>query len=116
MKYLKVHEFLRVIRTIVVTVKVDWGQETIQEILPELIEHVEITLQEPGCEDFLFVIDFSNPDIVIATEVYNDSSALEDHFKTAQWDRFSGVMEKYPPRNIDMKTYEAFETRHALDD
>ena len=30
---------------IVVTVKVDWGQETIQEILPELKRHVEITLQ-----------------------------------------------------------------------
>ena len=101
---------------IVVTVKVDWGQETIQEILPELKKHVEITLQEPGCNDFLFAIDVCNPDIVIATEVYNDNSALKDHLKTAQWDRFSGVMEKYPPRNIDMKTYEAFETRHALDD
>ena len=101
---------------IVVTVKVDWGNETIQEILPELRKHVEITLQEPGCDDFLFAIDVNNPDIVTATEVYSDYSALEDHFKTAQWDRFSGVMEKYPPRNIDMKTYEAFETRHALDD
>ena len=66
--------------------------------------------------DFLFAIDVSNPDIVIATEVYNDYSALEDHFKTAQWDHFSGVMEEYPPRNLDMKTYEAFETKHALDD
>ena len=101
---------------IVVTVNVDWGEETIQEILPELKKHVEITLQEPGCDDFLFAIDVSTPDIVIATEVCNDSAALEDHFKTAQWDHFSGVMEKYPPRNLDMKTYEAFETRHALDD
>ena len=33
---------------IVVTVKVDWGEETIQEILPELKKHVEITLQEPA--------------------------------------------------------------------
>ena len=101
---------------IVVTVKVNWGQETIQEILPELKKHVETTLQEPGCDDFLFAIDVNNPDIVIATEVYNDYSALEDHSKTAQWDHFSGVMEKYPPRKLDMKTYEAFETRHVLDD
>ena len=57
---------------IVVTVKVDWGQETIQEILPELWKHVEITLQEPGCVDFFFAIDVNNPDIVIATEVYKD--------------------------------------------
>ena len=45
---------------IVVTVKVDWGQETIQEILPELKKHVEITLQEPGCDDFLFAVDVNN--------------------------------------------------------
>ena len=38
---------------IVVTVKVDWGQETIQQILPELKKHVEITLKEPACDDFL---------------------------------------------------------------
>ena len=29
---------------IVVTAKVDWGQETIQKILPELKKHAEITL------------------------------------------------------------------------
>ena len=61
---------------IVVTVKVDWGQETIQEILPE----------------------------------------LKKHFKTEQWGHFSGIMEKYPPRSIDVKTYDASETKHALDD
>lgn len=37
---------------IVVTVKVDWGQETIQEILPELKKHVEITLQSYCCCSF----------------------------------------------------------------
>ena len=63
---------------IVVTVKVDWGQETIQEILPELKKHVEITLQEPGCDDFLFAVDVNNPDIVVATEVYKDYPAHED--------------------------------------
>ena len=45
---------------IAVTVKVDWGQETIQKILPELKKHVEITLQEPGCDDFLFAVDVTN--------------------------------------------------------
>ena len=88
---------------IVVTVKVDWGQQTIQEILPELRKHVEITLQEPGCDDFLFAIDVNNPDLVVATEVYKDYPAHEDHFKTAQWGHFSGIMEKYPPRSIDVE-------------
>ena len=117
---------------IVVTVKVDWGQETIQEILHELKIHVAITLEEPACDDFLFDVDISlqeagcvevlfavdvnNPDIVVATEVYKDYPAHEDHFKTAQWGHFSGIMEKYPPRSIDVKTYDASETKHALDD
>jgi quinol monooxygenase YgiN len=114
--YFGVREFQWKAEMIVVTVKVDWGQETIQEILPELKKHVEVTLQEPGCEDFLFAIDVNNPDIVVATEVYKDYPAHEDHFKTAQWGHFSGIMEKYPPRSIDVKTYDASETRHALDD
>ena len=54
---------------IVVTVKVDWGQETIQELLPELRKHGEITLQEQGWDDFLCAIDVNNPDIVVATEI-----------------------------------------------
>ena len=116
MGYFGVREFQWKAEMIVVTVKVDWGQETIQEILPELKKHVEVTLQEPGCEDFLFAIDVNNPDIVVATEVYKDYPAHEDHFKTAQWGYFSGIMEKYPPRSIDVKTYDASETRHALDD
>ena len=114
--YFGVREFPWKAEMIVVTVKVDWGHETIQEILPELRKHVEITLQEPGCDDFLFAVDVNNPDIVVATEVYKDYPAHEDHFKTAQWGHFSGIMEKYPPRSIDVKTYDASETKHALDD
>ena len=101
---------------IVVTVKVDWGQETIQEILHELTKPVEVTLQEPGDDDFLFAVDVNNPNISVATEVYRDYPAHEDHFKTAQWEHFSAVMEKYPPRSLDVKTYHASETRHAPDD
>ena len=58
----------------------------------------------------------NNPDIVVATEVYKDYPAHQDHFKTAQWGHFNGIMEKYPPRSIDVKTYDASETKHALDD
>ena len=78
---------------IVVTVKVDWGREIIQKILPELKKHAKITLQEPGCDEFSFAIDVNDPDIVVATEVYTDYPAHKDHFKTAQWGHFSGVME-----------------------
>ena len=62
MGYFGVREFPWKAEMIVVTVKVDWGQETIQEILPELKKHVEITLQEPGCDDFLFAVDVNNPE------------------------------------------------------
>ena len=52
---------------IVVTVKVDWGQETIFRILPELEKHLEVTLQQLGCDDFLLAVDAKNPSIVAAT-------------------------------------------------
>ena len=69
-----------------------------------------------GCDEFLFAVDVNNPDIGVATEVYQDYLTHEDYFKTAQWGHFSGIMEKYPPRSIDVKTYAASETKPALDD
>ena len=104
------------VEMIVVTAKVDWGQGTIQEIVPELKKYGEITLQEPDCDDFQFAIDVKNPDIVVATEVYKDYPAHGDHFSTPQWEHFSGVMQKYRPCSIDVGTYDASETKHALDD
>ena len=41
---------------IVVTVKVDWGREIIQKILPELKKYGQITLQEPDCDDISFAL------------------------------------------------------------
>ena len=58
----------------------------------------------------------NNPDIVVATEVHQDYLTHEDHFKTAQWGHFSGMMVKYPPRSIYVKTYDASETKYSLDD
>ena len=69
-----------------------------------------------GCDDFLFAVDVNNPDIVVAAEVHKDHPAHEDHFKTAQWGYFSGIMENYPPRSIDVKTYDASQTKYSLDD
>ncbi|MEC8644313.1 MAG: antibiotic biosynthesis monooxygenase [Pseudomonadota bacterium] len=100
---------------VVVTCTIDWGTDVIEKILPELKKHTEVVLEEAGCQEFSFAIDIENPDIVIATERYTDYKAHEDHFKTKQWEHFSGVMEKYPPRNIEVKTYEAREVPHALD-
>ena len=57
-----------------------------------------------GNDDFLFTVDVNEPDIVVATEVNKDYPAHKDHFKTAQWEHFSGILEKYTPRSIDVKT------------
>ena len=68
-----------------------------------------------GCDDFLFVVDVDKPDIVVATEFCKDNPAQEDHLTTEQWGHSSGIMEKYPPLSIDVKTYDGSETKHALD-
>ena len=100
---------------VVVICTINWGREAIEKILPELKRHTEIVLQEKGCQEFGFAIDIENPDVVIATERYADYDAHEEHFKTEQWKHFSGVMEAFPPRSIEVKTYEATEIPHALD-
>ena len=91
------------------------GGKTIEKILPELKRHTEAVLKEKGCLEFSFAVDIQNPDVVIATERYLDYQAHEDHFKTKQWEHFSAVMDEFPPRSIEVKTYEAREVPHALD-
>mgnify|MGYP001161106540 FL=1 len=102
-------------KTIVVNVEMDWGKENIQEIYAILQNHVEITLAEEGCEEFNFAIDINNPNIIRATEVWTNMKALENHFKTEYWDYFNSIMEKYPPKNIIVNTYETKKISHPLD-
>ena len=67
-------------------------------------KNVETAPQESGCCDFRFAVDVNNPNVVLATKVYKDYPAQEDHFKTAGWKQFSAVIGKYPPRIIDVNT------------
>lgn len=102
-------------KTIVVNVEVDWGEENIQEIYEILQNHVEITLTEEGCEEFNFAIDINNPNIIRATEVWTNMKSLENHFKTENFYYFNSIMEKYPPKNIIVNTYETKKISHPLD-
>lgn len=102
-------------KTILVNVEVDWGKENIQEIYEILQNHVDTTRSEEGCEEFTFAVDINNPNILKATEVWTNMQALENHFKTENYKNFNSIMEKYPPKNIIVNTYEIKKISHPLD-
>ena len=102
-------------RSIVVNAEVDWGKENIHEIFQIPQKHVEVTLSEEGCEEFSFAVDINNPNIIRATEVWSNMQVLESHFKTENWVYFNSIMEKYPPKNIIVNTYETKKISHPLD-
>ncbi|MDA7595610.1 antibiotic biosynthesis monooxygenase [Luminiphilus sp.] len=102
-------------KTILVNVEVDWGTENIQEIYEILQSHVDTTRREEGCEEFTFSVDINNPNILKATEVWTNMQALENHFKTENYKNFNSIMEKYPPKNITVNTYEIKKVLHPLD-
>ena len=101
--------------SIVVNVEIDWGKEIIKEIYSILQKHVEITKKEYGCEELTFSIDVNNPNIIRATELWTNMNVLEDHFKTKYWEYFNSIMEKYPPKNIIVNTYDVEKIKHPLD-
>ena len=102
-------------KTILVNVEVDWGTENIQEIYEILQSHVDTTRSEEGCEEFTFSVDINNPNILKATEVWTNMQDLENHFKTENYKNFNSIMEKYPPKNITVNTYEIKKVLHPLD-
>ena len=42
-------------------------------------------------------------------------NVLEDHFKTKYWEYFNSIMEKYPPKNIIVNSYNVEKIKHPLD-
>ena len=57
----------------------------------------------------------NNPNIIRATEVWTNMKSLENHFKTENFYYFNSIMEKYPPKNIIINTYETKKISHPLD-
>jgi len=64
---------------------------------------------EPGCLDYVFASEVSDPTIVRIVEKWESPEALRAHFATPHMAAFQAAMQKDPPAGMELKVYEVRE-------
>jgi quinol monooxygenase YgiN len=60
---------------------------------------------EPGCFEYAFATDVSDPTIVRIVERWESLEALRAHFATPHMAAFQAAMQKDPPAGMELKAY-----------
>jgi quinol monooxygenase YgiN len=94
---------------VVVNAIVRTTQEAIDALRDALATMEAASRAEPGCEDYTFSVEVSDPRALRITEKWRDVTALRAHMETAHMAEFQQVMGAYPPESLEVTCYEAKE-------
>lgn len=64
---------------------------------------------EPGCDDYTFCVELSDPGTLRIVEKWQTLEALMEHMGTAHMAEFQQAIGAHPPTSMDMKFYEVKE-------
>jgi quinol monooxygenase YgiN len=64
---------------------------------------------EPGCFDYAFATDVSDPGVMRIVERWESAEALRAHFATPHMAGFQAAMQQDPPAGMEVKVYEVKE-------
>ena len=65
--------------------------------------------REPGCNDYTFSVETSNPNIIRVTEQWENMAALAAHFAEPHMAAFQQALAANPPKSVNATFYEATE-------
>jgi quinol monooxygenase YgiN len=61
---------------------------------------------EPGCVDYTFCTEISNPNVIRVVELWDNMDAVAAHFATPHMATFQAAMAAHPPKGVTAKVYE----------
>ena len=93
---------------ITVNAILETNSSNIAKIKSAIKEMEKETLNEKGCQDYVFSVELNNPNILRITERWDRMEDLEEHFKTPHMIQFQSVLEKNP---VDKTTAYFYESR-----
>ena len=64
------------------------------------------TIAEPGCFEYTFCTEISNPTVIRVIELWQDMEALAAHFATPHMATFQAAMAANPPKGMEAKVFE----------
>ena len=64
---------------------------------------------EPGCLDYTFSVELSDPVMIRITEKWDSVESLQAHFGMPHMADFQAAMGEHPPESMDVSFYEVQE-------
>lgn len=94
---------------IVINAKITADQATVAALAEAIGKMERASLEEPGCSEYCFSVEVSNPSVFRITERWNSVEDLKAHFATPHMAEFQAAMAANPSQGTEIHCYEAEE-------
>ncbi len=91
---------------LIVAAKVTLGPDAIEKLTPLAQKMAVETLKEPGCIEYAFSVDLSDPNLVRIFEKWESQAALDNHFTTPHMAEFQAGLADADVRGVEAKIYD----------
>ena len=91
---------------LIVAAKVTLGPDAIKTLTPLAQKMAVETLKEPGCIEYAFSVDLSDPNLVRIFEKWESQEALDNHFTTPHMGEFQAGLAEADVRGVEAKIYD----------
>jgi quinol monooxygenase YgiN len=91
---------------IVVLAQVESSVESIETIRGALVEMEKASRAEPGCHDYTFCQEISDPTRLRIVEIWESMDVLSEHFATPPMAKFRETLAGAPPKSMEVKVHE----------
>ena len=96
---------------ITVNAILETNSSNIEKIKSSIEEMEQETLNEKGCQDYVFSVELNNPNVLRITERWDSMKDLEDHFQTPHMLKFQAALEENP---VDKTTAFFYESKEVV--
>ncbi|MCX7063878.1 MAG: putative quinol monooxygenase [Proteobacteria bacterium] len=94
---------------IVLNVKIETNPGTVAALKDAVATMEKASRAEPGCIEYVFATEISNPTNIRIVEHWRDVESLKKHFTLPHMAAFQEAIKKNPPKSMEMKSFDAAE-------
>jgi quinol monooxygenase YgiN len=94
---------------IVLNVKIETNPGTVAALKDAVATMEKASRAEPGCVEYVFATEISNPTNIRIVEHWRDLDSLKLHFTLPHMAAFQEAIRKNPPKSMEMKSFDATE-------
>jgi quinol monooxygenase YgiN len=95
---------------IVIHVRITVNDGQLERMKQAIADLERATRAEPGCHDYAFAAEVSDPRVLRVVERWEGPEALRAHFATPHMAAFQAAMRNDPPAGMQLEVYEARES------